>query len=30
MDTDQTRYVEASALDAWDRILKFLAKHLAA
>ena len=28
MDPDQKRYVEASALDAWDRILKFLKTHL--
>jgi len=27
MDPDQTRYVEASAKDAWTRILAFLRKH---
>ena len=30
MDPDQTRYVEASANDAWARILVFLKRHLAA
>jgi carboxymethylenebutenolidase len=30
MDPDQTRYVEASAKDAWARILVFLNRHLAA
>ena len=29
MDPDQTRYVEASAKDAWMRILAFLRKHTA-
>jgi carboxymethylenebutenolidase len=29
MDPDQTRYVEASAKDAWLRILAFLKRHLA-
>jgi len=29
MDPDQTRYVEASANDAWARILVFLKRHLA-
>jgi len=28
MDPDQTRYVEASASDAWTRILDFLHRHL--
>jgi carboxymethylenebutenolidase len=28
MDPDQTRYVEASAQDAWRRILPFLRRHL--
>ena len=30
MDPDQTRYVAASAQDAWTRIFAFLDKHLAA
>jgi len=29
MDPEQTRYVEASANDAWTRALAFLARHLA-
>ncbi|MFN3891507.1 MAG: dienelactone hydrolase family protein [Beijerinckiaceae bacterium] len=29
MDPDQKRYVEASAKDAWTRILAFLERHLA-
>jgi carboxymethylenebutenolidase len=29
MDPDQTRYVEASAKDAWMRILAFLREHTA-
>ena len=30
MDPDQVRYVEASALDAWARILAFLDRHMPA